>query len=51
MIKDHIGNLIKYNEHFWLIERVVKGEAELWRDGKCRLVPLDDLDVENIVTV
>lgn len=49
MFSKYIGELIKYQGKYWLVESVNLGVAELWRDGKFKLVPIDDLNIEDIV--
>ena len=51
MLRQDIGKLIKYDNTFWLIEEIRNGEAELWFNGVCIFVPLDDLEEKNVVNI
>lgn len=51
IFNEHLGKLIRYQRHIWLLDRIVNGQAELWFNGTMFTVPIDDLDLNDVIEI
>lgn len=36
--------IVKYNNQYWVVEKITKDMAEIWRNGQVALMPVSQLE-------